>query len=96
LPFKPGKRFFEAVLNLQGSADFAEIKKELEAYHLDAGIHFPRVDGNQLVKLQGSTAFVMEFLANCDPEYARHQLIDAQILEAQTKLSGQDKPMIPF
>ena len=96
MQFKPGKRFFEAVLNLQGNADFTEIKKELEAYHLAAGLRFPRVFGETLTMLQGSTAFVLELLSNFDPEFARHSLIDAQILEAQTKLAAVDKPMIPF
>ena len=74
MQFKPGEKFFQAVLNLQASQDFVDIKKELEAYHLDAGLRFPSVDGVPLVKLQGRTALVLELLTSMDPAYALAQL----------------------
>jgi hypothetical protein len=74
LQFKPGKRFFEAVLNLQGNPEFEAIKQEIQAYHLDAGLHFPRMDGNPLIRLQGATAFALEFLAAIDPTFAHAEL----------------------
>ena len=88
--FKPEKKFFEAALNLQGNADFEEIKKEIQAYHLDAGLHFPRMDGNPLVRLQGATAFALEFLAAIDPAFA-HAALDCL---KQAKVKGEIK--IPF
>ena len=90
MQFKPGKRFFEAVLNLQGNPEFEAIKQEIQAYHLDAGLHFPRLDGNPLIRLQGATAFALEFLAAIDPTFA-HAEIDRL---KQSKVKAATK--IPF
>ena len=90
MQFKPGKRFFEAVLNLQGNPEFEAIKQEIQAYHLDAGLHFPRMDGNPLVRLQGATAFALEFLAAIDPAFA-HAALDCL---KQAKVKGEIK--MPF
>jgi hypothetical protein len=90
LQFKPGKRFFEAVLNLQGNPEFEAIKQEIQAYHLDAGLHFPRLDGNPLIRLQGATAFALEFLTVVDSAFAHAQLERLK----QIKVKGEIK--IPF
>lgn len=90
MQFKPGKRFFEAVLNLQGNPEFEEIKKEIQAYHLDAGLHFPRLDGNPLTRLQGATAFALEFLTAIDPAFAHVELERLK----QSKVKGEIK--VPF
>jgi hypothetical protein len=90
LNFKPGVRFFEAVLNLQVSPDFQEIRKEIQEYHLDAGLHFPRIDGNPLIRLQGAAAFALEFLAASDPTFAHAELERLK----QAKVKGETK--IPF
>jgi len=81
MTFKPGKRFFEAVLNLQGNIEFEKIITEFQKYHLDAGLHFPHIDGPALVKLQGAAAFVLEFLTSADPNFARAELDRLKLVE---------------
>lgn len=90
MTFKPGKQFFEAVLNLQGNVDFEKIKTAFQTYHLAAGLQFTHLDGNPLTRLQGATAFALEFLTAIDPAFA-HAEIDRL---KQAKVKGETK--IPF
>ena len=77
-------------MNLQGNPEFEAIKQEIQAYHLDAGLHFPRLDGNPLIRLQGATAFALEFLTVVDSAFAHAQLERLK----QIKVKGEIK--IPF